>query len=54
MGKLIARTKIKREANKLYYCKTDENGYLGLYEAELKRGRRKKDNQLNNNKQEVK
>lgn len=41
MGKLIAKSDVKREAGFLYYVKADELGYLGIYKAVLARGGRK-------------
>jgi hypothetical protein len=42
MGERIARLRIQREPNFLYYVKADEQGWLCVYKAELKRGGRKK------------
>jgi len=41
MGEIIAKTEIKREPDCLYYVAFDENGYLMIGEAKLKRGGRK-------------
>lgn len=43
MGKIIARTKIKREKGYLYYTGTDENGNLTLCKAEMAHGKKKKE-----------
>jgi hypothetical protein len=42
MGKLILKTNIKRDSNKLYYCGTDNEGNITVNEAVMKRGGRKK------------
>ena len=47
MGELIARLKIKREAGKLYYVKSDQDGWLCVYVAVLKRGGKKKNDKIN-------
>jgi len=41
MGKTIAITDIKREKGKLYYCGTDENGFITICEAIMGRGKKK-------------
>jgi len=38
MGERIARLRIQREPNVLYYVKSDEQGWLCVYKTELKRG----------------
>ena len=45
MGKVIEKTKIIRDRTKLYYCGTDENGFITICEAQLKR--RKKEDKKN-------
>lgn len=40
MGIAILKTNIKRDKDKIYYCKADENENIVIYEA--KRGRQKK------------
>ena len=43
MGKLVAKTDLKRKTGFLYYVKAfDEEGNLGVYEAEMSRGGKKK------------
>jgi hypothetical protein len=42
MGKILARINLKREPGKLYYIKSDEEGYLLICEADLARGGKKK------------
>ena len=42
MGKIIAKTEIKREKGYLYYCGTDKDGCLTICSAEMKRGGKKK------------
>lgn len=42
MSKLIATTNLRREKGKLYFVKENEDGFLSVYESELKRGRTKK------------
>jgi hypothetical protein len=42
MGKVIAKTDIKREAGKLYYCSTDDKGCITVCEAIMSRGGKKK------------
>jgi len=39
MGKIIAKTQIKREKGFLYYCGTDEKGNLTICKAKM--GRKK-------------
>jgi len=41
MGKVILKTQIKREKDKLYYCGTDEQGNLTVCEAVMSRGGKK-------------
>lgn len=41
MGKAILKTNIKREQGKLYYCGTDESGFITVCEAIMSRGGRK-------------
>jgi len=44
MGKkTILITNIKRESGKLYFCGTSEDGFITVGEAEMARGRKKKD-----------
>jgi len=39
MGKLVVKTEIKRKTGFLYYVKAyDDDGNLGIYEAEMARG----------------
>jgi hypothetical protein len=40
MGKIISRTQIERRKGFLYYCGTDEKGFLTICEAALARGGR--------------
>ncbi len=42
MGKIIAKTEIKREKGFLYYCGTDDKGFLTICSAEMARGRKRK------------
>lgn len=42
MGRLIATTNLKREPGMLYFVKEDKEGNLGMWEAVMKRGGRKK------------
>ena len=41
MGKVIAKTDIKREKGKLYYTGTDENGFITICETLMARGKKK-------------
>jgi hypothetical protein len=41
MGKQIAKTDIKRKQGFLYYVKEDSSGNLGIFEAEMSRGKKK-------------
>lgn len=41
--RIILKTSIKREKNKLYYCGTDEEGNICVGEADMKRGGKKKE-----------
>jgi len=41
MGKIIAKTQIKREKGFLYYCGTDEKGNLTICKAKMARGKKK-------------
>jgi len=38
----LIKTNIKREPGKLYFCKTDIDGYIILCSAELNRGGKRK------------
>jgi hypothetical protein len=38
MGKLIAKSELKREPGFLYYVKSDNEGFLCIYKAVLARG----------------
>ena len=42
MGIVLIKTNIKRDRTKLYYCGTDNEGYLTLCEAKMARGGGKK------------
>lgn len=44
MGKVIAKTDIKREKNMLYYCGTSEDGCITVCSAVMQHGGRKKKN----------
>jgi len=49
MGKLVVKTDIKRKSGFLYYVKAyDDEGNLGIYEAEMSRGGRKKKKRVSN------
>ena len=41
MGERIARLKIQREPSRLYYVKADEQGWICVYKADLKRNKKK-------------
>ena len=41
--KTILITNIKREKGKLYFCGTSDDGFITVGEAEMARGRKKKD-----------
>jgi len=41
MGKVILKTNIPRDKGKLYYCGTDEKGFITVCNAEMARGRKK-------------
>jgi hypothetical protein len=41
-GKLLMKTEIKRESGKLYYCGTDDKGFITINEAVMKRGGKSK------------
>jgi hypothetical protein len=41
MGKVIAKTEIKREKGMLYYCGTSSDGNITLCSAVMARGRKK-------------
>lgn len=44
MGTLVAKTNLKRKPNYLYYVKSyNEDGDLGIFEAKMTRGKKKKD-----------
>lgn len=40
--KILLKTNIKREKDKLYYCGTSEDGYILVGEAKMERGRKAK------------
>lgn len=42
MGEVLLKTNIKREQGILYYCATDEQGYITLCCAKMVRGGRRK------------
>lgn len=42
MGKVLLKTNIKREQGKLYYCGTNDEGFLTVNEAIMSRGGKKK------------
>jgi hypothetical protein len=42
MSKVIARTELKREQGKLYFCGTDDKGNLTICETIMARGGKKK------------
>jgi len=42
MGKVILKTEIIREKNKLYYCATGKDGTITVCEAVMARGKGKK------------
>lgn len=42
--KTLLKTNIKRENGKLYYCGTDNNGYITVCEAKMARKGRSKKN----------
>jgi hypothetical protein len=39
--KIILKTNLKRELNKLYYCGTSDDGFITVGESEMARGRKK-------------
>jgi hypothetical protein len=41
MSKTILKTQIKREAGKLYFCGTTEDGFLTIGETLMMRGKKK-------------
>lgn len=54
MGERIARLKIQREPNMLYYVKSDEAGWLCVFKTELKRGgTRKNDKSISSDKKRI-
>lgn len=42
MGKIILKTTIKRQKDRLYYCGTDEKGNITICETETKRKKKSK------------
>jgi len=46
MGERIARIKQQREKGYLYYVKSDEDGWLCVHKAIMKRGGKKKDKKI--------
>ena len=43
MGDRIARIRIKKEPNMMYYIKADEEGWLCIYKTPMVQGRKKKE-----------
>ena len=41
--KILLTTEIKREQGKLYFCGTSEDGYVTVGEADMVRGKKKKE-----------
>lgn len=39
--KILLKTNIKREKDKLYFCGTSEDGFITVGEAKMERGRKK-------------
>ena len=42
MGEIILETQIRREKEYLYYCTKNDDGFLCIGKAKMKRGRTKK------------
>jgi len=45
--KIILKTDIRREKDKLYWCGTSEDGYLVVGQSDMARGNKKKDEPKN-------
>lgn len=41
--KVLMTTTFKRKKDKIYFCGTDENGFITVGEADMARGRKKKE-----------